>query len=237
MPGRASSEQLRQVSVTWLAPLSLAAAIALAFAPSALNAERPEELVDRAFRLYEDGRKAKDLSESRRVFQSAIPLFREYLASDPDGERAQEAAYTLGMALLLTGEMESAEREFRYLIETDERVCGWQSPRIGWGPNCPTGRPGNRPRRFSRPLLHRRGRTRISATRPRFTKRGACSWPGRRRKRAPAGRRWRSIQTIHIGSRRGGRWSGPRCSSGRPPRSSFPRGPARQVRAPRSHRP
>ncbi|NIP94890.1 MAG: tetratricopeptide repeat protein [Akkermansiaceae bacterium] len=75
-----------------------------------------EDLYHRANRYYQFGNDQKDLYEKRQALRASIPLFREYLRTRPPGELAQQASYQLGMALLMTGDLEDAERTFRYVI-------------------------------------------------------------------------------------------------------------------------
>ncbi|MDP6209032.1 MAG: hypothetical protein QGG01_12025, partial [Roseibacillus sp.] len=70
------------------------------------------ELYHRANRYYSYGNDSRDIDDKRRAYQMSIPLFREYLATGPQGDLVQQASYQLGMALLLTGEREAAERAF-----------------------------------------------------------------------------------------------------------------------------
>ena len=74
------------------------------------------ELYHRAKRYYDYGNDSRDIDVKRRAYQMSIPLFREYLATGPGGDLAQQASYQLGMALLLTGEREAAERTFTAII-------------------------------------------------------------------------------------------------------------------------
>lgn len=75
------------------------------------------DLYHRANNLYEFGETARTLEDKRNAFTLSIPLYREYLTQSPTGKFAQESAYKLGMALLLTGERETAERSFQALIK------------------------------------------------------------------------------------------------------------------------
>ncbi len=79
--------------------------------------DQSEELYHRANRQYEYGEESRDINEKRRALQSSIPIFREYLSTGPLGDRAQQASYQLGMALLLTGERDSAEQTFNAIIQ------------------------------------------------------------------------------------------------------------------------
>ncbi len=91
---------------------------AMGQAPGVIPAfDRGEELYHRANRHYDFGERSRDINEKRRALQTSIPLFREYLATGPLGDRAQQASYQLGMALLLTGEREDAERTFTAIIK------------------------------------------------------------------------------------------------------------------------
>ncbi len=74
------------------------------------------ELYHRANRYYSYGNDSRDIDDKRRAYQMSIPLFREYLATGPQGDLVQQASYQLGMALLLTGEREAAERAFTTII-------------------------------------------------------------------------------------------------------------------------
>ena len=79
--------------------------------------DQSEELYHRANRQYELGERSRDIDEKRRALQASIPLFRDYLSTGPIGDQAQQASYQLGMALLLTGERDAAERTFAAIIE------------------------------------------------------------------------------------------------------------------------
>jgi tetratricopeptide (TPR) repeat protein len=75
------------------------------------------ELYLRANRYFKYGNDSQDLDEKRRALKMSIPLFREYLNTDPLGNLAQQASYQLAMALLLTGEREMAELTFSAIIQ------------------------------------------------------------------------------------------------------------------------
>ena len=74
------------------------------------------ELYHRAKRYYDYGNDSRDIDDKRRAYQMSIPLFREYLSTGPQEDLVQQASYKLGMALLLTGERETAERAFSTII-------------------------------------------------------------------------------------------------------------------------
>ena len=75
------------------------------------------ELYLRANRLYEHGRDTKDYDEGRRALQTSIPIFREFINTAPNHEYAERSWYRLGMALLLTGDLQQAEYCFKIVIQ------------------------------------------------------------------------------------------------------------------------
>jgi len=78
--------------------------------------DNSSELYHRANRYYNYGNDSRDIDDKRRAFQMSIPLFREYLSTGPQEDLVQQASYKLGMALLLTGERETAEKTFTTII-------------------------------------------------------------------------------------------------------------------------
>ena len=109
----------------WTSLLLLILALALCPSPP-VHAQTPgiiqpfdsgAELYLRADRYYKYGNESQDLKEKRRALRMSIPLFREYLHTGPQGDLAQQATYQLAMALLLTGERDSAERTFSTIIQ------------------------------------------------------------------------------------------------------------------------
>ncbi|NNC88287.1 MAG: tetratricopeptide repeat protein, partial [Akkermansiaceae bacterium] len=79
--------------------------------------DAPSDLFLRANRVYDYGREVNNPAESRRALNTAIPLFREFLNTAPRHEFAEKAWYRLGMSLLLTGQIEEAERVFEGVIK------------------------------------------------------------------------------------------------------------------------
>ena len=74
------------------------------------------DLFLRANRIYEYGRDSKDHQESQHALRAAIPMLREFLQKAPQHEYTQKANYRLGMAYLLTGDLEQADATFRFVI-------------------------------------------------------------------------------------------------------------------------
>ncbi len=97
-----------------------------ALSPAPLPAQAPgiiepfdngADLYHRATRFYRYGNEINDVHEKRRALQMSVPLFRDFLNTRPQGNLAQKAAYQLGMALLLTGELQQAEQTFHGIIQ------------------------------------------------------------------------------------------------------------------------
>lgn len=124
--GRSISGRPRKWDCVWTSRLLLLA-LAIALCPaSSVHAQAPGiikpfdsggELYHRANRYYRYGDDSQDLHDKRRAFKMSIPLFREYLNTGPQGDLAQQASYQLGMALLLTGDRDGAERTFNAIIQ------------------------------------------------------------------------------------------------------------------------
>ncbi len=70
----------------------------------------------RAERIFEYGRDSKNYQESQHALRTAIPMFVQFLAEAPQHEQAQQATYHLGMAYLLTGELQRADDTFQGII-------------------------------------------------------------------------------------------------------------------------
>ena len=108
----------------------LAVVTAVLLQPAPLAAQAPgiiepfdnvSELYLRANRLYEYGRDSKNYVESRRALHTCIPIFREFINTAPNHEYAERSWYRLGMALLLTGDLQQAEHCFNVVIRQYRR--------------------------------------------------------------------------------------------------------------------
>ncbi len=90
-----------------------------------LQAQGETYEADRAFyrasKIYEYGRNHKDYYESRSALKTAERSFRNFLRNHPGHAERQKAYYRMAVAQLLTGNLESAEANFAFIIDKYRR--------------------------------------------------------------------------------------------------------------------
>lgn len=74
-----------------------------------------------ADRIYQYGRNHQDYSERVRALNSCIPRYKKFLRALPNHPDSQRAQYRLGVAKILTGQLQSGERDFKSIIKKYQR--------------------------------------------------------------------------------------------------------------------
>ena len=86
--------------------------------PSILEAQNEaDEAFFRASKIYEYGRNQKDYYESRSALRTAELSFRNYLQNHGGHKDRQTAYYRMAVSQLLTGNIDSAEANFEFIIK------------------------------------------------------------------------------------------------------------------------